>query len=453
MKKQSFLKQVLQSSADMTINNACEAVNYYHSLEKFGIMPGLERITLLCERLGSPHKKLKFIHVAGTNGKGSTCTALASVLDKAGYKTGLYTSPYVIDFRERIQLDMQMISPEDLVECTLKVKEAIEQLNREGVKITEFEAVTAAAFLFYAEKGCDFVVLETGLGGRFDATNIIEAPVCSIITSVSFDHIGVLGDSLSKIAFEKSGIIKKNCPVVTGSEQPEEVLDVIKAQAEKMNSSVALRNADELFDIVDEGITGTDVMSKEGSLHIPFIGRHQLDNMALVTGAVEIIRESGYEVSREAVADGIAAARIPARVEVISSGPLVILDGSHNDGSTAALGDILRRYLPGKRIVAVMGMMADKDCRKSLSNLVPCFSEVFTVKSSNPRSMDPADLAEIVRESGVKCTPCETVSEGIERAYSVIDGYDLMIVCGSLYLAGDVRTQLINMCGDKPQLP
>ena len=179
-----------------------EAVNYYHSLEKFGIMPGLERISLLSERLGSPHKKLKFIHVAGTNGKGSTCTALASVLHNAGYKTGLYTSPYVIDFRERIQLGMEMIASEELIRCTEKVKSAIEELSSEGVKITEFEAVTAAAFLFYAENECDFVVLETGLGGRFDATNIIEEPLCSVITSVSFDHVGVLGDSLSKIAFE-----------------------------------------------------------------------------------------------------------------------------------------------------------------------------------------------------------------------------------------------------------
>ncbi len=431
----------------MTINTLGEAVNYYHSLEKFGIMPGLERITLLCERLGSPHKKLKFIHVAGTNGKGSTCTALASVLFNAGYKTGLYTSPYVIDFRERIQLDMSMISPEDLISCTKKVKAAIEQLNEEGVKITEFEAVTAAAFLYYAENECDFVVLETGLGGRFDATNIIQGPVCSIITSVSLDHIGVLGDTLEKIAFEKSGIIKKNCPVITGAEQPDEVLEVISAQAARMDSSVILRDSSQLFSVTAEGITGTHTECAEGSVHIPFIGRHQLDNMALVTGAVEIIRECGFKISADSVAEGIAAARIPARVEVISSEPLVILDGSHNDGSTAALGDILKRHLKGKKIVAVMGMMADKDCRKSLSNLVPCFSRVYTVAPSNPRSMASSELAEIVREFGVEAIACKSPDEGILRAYSDINGYDLMIVCGSLYLAGDVREQLINLCG------
>ena len=423
-----------------------EAVNYYHSLEKFGIMPGLERISLLCERLGSPHKKIKFIHVAGTNGKGSTCTALASVLTEAGYKTGLYTSPYVIDFRERIQLDMKMISPEELIFCTERVKEEIEKLSAEGVKITEFEAVTAAAFFFYAEKCCDFVVLETGLGGRFDATNIIEAPLCSIITSVSLDHIGVLGDSLSKIAFEKSGIIKKSCPVITNSGQPEEVLDVINEQAVMKNSSVFLRDAVGLFSVLGEEITGTRVSSAEGEFEIPFTGRHQLDNMALVTGAVEIIRNNGYEITCEAVQRGISSARIPARVEIISRKPLVILDGSHNDGSTAALGDIIRRHLDGRKIVAVMGMMADKDCRKSLSNLVPCFSEVFTVRPSNPRSMDAEALSAIVKEFDVKSTPCATAEEGIEKAYSLLGEYELMIVCGSLYLAGDVREKLLNIC-------
>ena len=423
-----------------------EAINYYHSLEKFGIMPGLERISLLCERLGSPHKKLKFVHVAGTNGKGSTCTALASVLCSAGYKTGLYTSPYVIDFRERIQLDMKMISPENLILCTERVKEEIERLNSEGVKITEFEAVTAAAFLFYARENCDFVVLETGLGGRFDATNIIEAPLCSIITSVSFDHIGVLGDSLSKIAFEKCGIIKKNCPVITSVKQPEEVLSVVKEQSKNRNSLTVLRDSDTLFSVVGEGITGTRVISSEGEIEIPFTGRHQLDNMALVTGAVEIIRKNGFEISKEAVQKGISAARIPARVELISRDPLVILDGSHNDGSTAALGDIIKRHLEGRKIVAVMGMMADKDCRKSLSNLVPSFTEVFTVKPSNPRSMEAEDLSAIVREFGVKSTPCATAEEGIEKAYSLVGEYDLMIVCGSLYLAGDVREKLINIC-------
>lgn len=430
----------------------CEAVDFYHSLQKFGIMPGLERISLLSERLGSPHKKLKFIHVAGTNGKGSTCTALASVLHSAGYKTGLYTSPYVIDFRERIQLDMEMISPEDLIKCTGKVKNAIEELSSEGVKITEFEAVTAAAFLYYAEKNCDFVVLETGLGGRFDATNIIEEPLCSIITSVSFDHVGVLGDSLGKIAFEKCGIIKKNCPVITGTEQPEEVLSVIKSTAQAMNSSLVLRNSEELLSVISESITGTVVNSIDGSFEIPFSGRHQLHNMALVTGAVSVLREKGFEIGSEALRQGIEKARIPARTEVLSKNPLVILDGSHNDGSTAALGYLVRKHLNDKKILAVMGMMGDKDIRKSLGNLVSEFSRVITVEPSNHRSVDCEELSQIVSEFGVESTPCKDPVRGVEKAFSLLPGYDVLIVCGSLYLAGDVREKMLKICGENTAL-
>lgn len=423
-----------------------EAINYYHSLEKFGIMPGLERISLLSERLGSPHKKLKFIHVAGTNGKGSTCTALASVLCNAGYKTGLYTSPYVIDFRERIKLNMKMIEPDDLIFYTERVKNAVGELSSEGVKITEFEAVTAAAFLYYAEKDCDFVVLETGLGGRFDATNIIEEPICSIITSVSFDHIGVLGDTLSKIAFEKCGIIKKGCPVITGSEQPSDVLRVIKSVSSEKEAPLVIRDSHKLFSVISESITGTLVNSAEGELEIPFSGLHQLCNMALVTGAVEVIREKGFPVSSEAVRKGICSARIPARTEMISRSPLVILDGSHNDGSTAALGEIVKKHLSGKRIIAVMGMMADKDCRRSLSNVVPYFTEVITVTPSNPRSMASEELLEIVKEFSVDGCSYNSPEEGVKAAFSKISSFDAMVVCGSLYLAGDVRKILTDLC-------
>ena len=425
-----------------------EAVNYYHSLEKFGIMPGLERISLLSERLGSPHKKLKFIHVAGTNGKGSTCTALASVLHNAGYKTGLYTSPYVIDFRERIQLGMEMITPEELIKCTDRVKSAIEELSAEGVKITEFEAVTAAAFLFYAENECDFVVLETGLGGRFDATNIIEEPICSIITSVSFDHVGVLGDSLSKIAYEKCGIIKKSCAVITGAEQPDEVLKVIKKTAEEQNSEVILRSSGELFEVISESITGTVAGSAEGVFEIPFSGRHQLCNMALVTGAVEELRRTGIEISSDAVRRGIESARIPARTEVMSKKPLVILDGSHNDGSTAALGYLVKKHLSGKKIIAVMGMMADKDVKKSLGNLVSYFSKVIAVEPSNPRSMKCEELSAVISGFGVECACCKDPVRGVEEAFSAIDGFDALIVCGSLYLAGDVRKKMTEICSE-----
>lgn len=424
-----------------------EAVEYYHSLEKFGIQPGLERITLLCEKLGSPHKKLKFIHVAGTNGKGSTCTAIAGVLTKAGFRTGLYTSPYVIDFRERIQLNMQMISPEALIKVTEQVSAGIEELSRIDIKITEFEAVTAAALLYYDSEHCDFVVLETGLGGRFDATNIIDAPLCSVITSVSLDHVSILGNTLGEIAFEKSGIIKNGCPVITGIEQPAEVMDVIKSQAQKMDSALVCADSIKLFSLLYEDISGTVVSSPAGELKIPYCGTHQLNNMALVFAVVDILRKKGVYISDEAVKNGIGSFSIPARTEIISSEPLVILDGSHNDGSTAALAEALKKHLSGKKILSVMGMMADKDCAGALSHLMPCFSEIITVKPSNPRSMEAEKLADIAKQFAVKSTPCPDPREGVKRALSVLNRFDALIVCGSLYLAGDVRDYLINNCG------
>ncbi len=424
-----------------------EAVNYYHSLEKFGIMPGLERIKLLCERLGSPQKNLKFIHVAGTNGKGSTCTVLASVLTKAGYKTGLYTSPYVIEFRERIRLNTEMISPERLGEVTEKVRAEIEKLNAENVKITEFEAVTAAAFLFYSEEKCDYVVLETGLGGRFDATNIIESPLVSIITSVSEDHMAILGNTLSEIAFEKCGIIKKSCPVITSASQKKEVLDVITEQAENKGSKLFIADHNKIFEVLAEDIFGTYVNTPDGKLRISLGGLHQLQNMSLVWLALEILKSEGAVIPFQSYYDGFMSAKIPARTEIISEKPLVILDGSHNDGSTAALAAFLEKHLKNKKILAVTGMMADKDCERSLSNVLPYFSKLIAVKPSNPRSMDAASLASLVSDK-VEAVAAGSPENGIELAISEIENFDALIVCGSLYLAGDVRQKLLDICGN-----
>lgn len=428
----------------MTFN---EAVDFYHSLERFGIKPGLERIERLVRELGSPHKKLKFIHVAGTNGKGSTCTALASVLCKAGYNTGLYTSPYVLEFRERIQYNMEMISREDLVFVTEKVSAATEKLHSEGISVTEFEAVTAAAFLYFAEKGCDYVVLETGLGGRFDATNIISSPLCSIIVSVSLDHTNILGNTLGEIAFEKCGIIKEGCPVITGEEQPSQVLKVIKDQSEIKNSPLYTANSEKMLTVKGEYIYGTEVSSEEGAFLIPWSGRHQLNNMSLVLTAVNVLRSNGVDISFYAVREGISSASIPARTEILSRDPLVILDGSHNEGSVRALSKVLKRHLDNKRIIAVMGMMADKDISVVLSELVDCFQEVITVKPSNPRSMDAEELCEMIIRAGTKGFAVSDPSEGIRTAFGKINGFDALVVCGSLYLAGDVRELLTELCG------
>lgn len=418
-----------------------EAVSFYHSLERFGIQPGLERIKALCRILGDPQEQLRFVHVAGTNGKGSTCTEIASVLTAAGYKTGLYTSPYVIEFRERIRLDGEMISPEDLADITETVRSAVERLAGDGITVTEFEAVTAAAFLYYAKQRCDIVVLETGLGGRFDATNIIRDPVCTVITSVSYDHVRILGNTLAEIATEKCGIIKPGRPVITSSRQDADVLKTISQTAALKGSDLIIADPDDLT-VVKEDITGTDVRYQGVALHIPFPGRHQVENASLAVGAVEVLRISGFPISDEQMKDGLRRAVIPARIEVISGDPLVILDGSHNEGSTAALADLIRSCLPDKLILAVMGMMADKDVKKALDNLLPLFSRVIAVTPSNPRSMPAEDFAAAVRRWGVCAQAIPDPAEGVRTALEHLPEYDALIVCGSLYLAADVRSYL-----------
>ena len=419
-----------------------EAVGFYHSLERFGVRPGLERIRLLCAMLGDPQKRLRCVHAAGTNGKGSVCTEIASVLTAAGYRTGLYTSPYVIEFRERIRLNGAMIAEEDLADVTLAVKNAVEALAAQGTVVTEFEAVTAAAFLYYARQHCDVVVLETGLGGRFDATNVIESPLCSVITSVSLDHMKILGDTVEKIAAEKCGIIKSGRPVATCTIQPPPVLETVRKTAEDNGSPLMLADPAALR-LTGADITGSDVSYRGIPLHIPFPGAHQLENAALAISAIEFLKQIGYHISDRQLAEGLAAATVPARIETVSRSPLVILDGSHNDGSTAALADTLRRFLPGKRLLAVMGMMADKDCGQALDNLLPLFAKVVAVTPSNPRSMKAEAFRRLITARGCAAQAADDPIEGVRLALGQLRGFDALVVCGSLYLAADVRAYLL----------
>ncbi len=420
-----------------------DAVGFYHSLLRFGVNPGLERTLALCEELGSPQKKLKCIHVAGTNGKGSTCTFIAGVLQKAGYKTGLYTSPYVIEFRERIRLDGEFISKDDLVSVTERVKCALQKVNSQGIYPTEFEAITAAAFLYYTEKRCDVVVLETGLGGRFDATNIIENPLAEIITSVSLDHTKVLGDTIEKIAWEKAGIIKPRSAVITSVNQHPDALRVISDTAKEMNARLILADDKKMFSDKRVTLFGTDISYNGQDIHISIPGVCQPENLSLCLECFTLLKEKGYNITDDDISNGISSAFIPARTEILSKNPLVILDGSHNDSSTKALDELLKKTLHGKRILAVMGMMADKDIKTALDNLMPCFDEVIAVTPTNPRAMTAEDFSELVvgYQKTVMCVPMPT--DGINSALNKLNNFDALVICGSLYLASDVREYTI----------
>lgn len=416
-----------------------QSIEFYHSLTRFGVRPGLESTRKLLARLGDPQDGLVCIHVAGTNGKGSVCTELSCILRHAGYKTGLYMSPYITEFGERIQTEGKIIPPERLCAVTEKVKAAVEALADEGVEITEFEAVTAAGFLYFAEEKCDRVVLETGLGGRLDATNVIRSCALSVIVSVSVDHTKVLGETIPEIAFEKCGIIKPRCPVVTNSRQHPEALPVIERTAEERNCRLIIADTDKA-EIVSETIRGTEFVYGGDRYFTPFPGGHQVENAVT---AIEAAKELG--IAYPQIAEGIGMSVNPARTEIVSEQPLIILDGSHNDGSTKALADVLGKHLSGKKLLAVMGMMADKEVSKAVSNLAPLFDTVVAVKPTNPRSMDPGELCGILSGHGVKDVDGGAAADGIKTALGMLGNYDALVVCGSLYLAGDVRPLLTSL--------
>lgn len=413
------------------------AEKYFHSLLTFGIRPGLDRIKMLLDRLGNPEKSLRFIHVAGTNGKGTVCSFLASILQQAGYKTGLYTSPYIVDFRERIRVNGEMISENDLDSVTGTVKTEIEKLRAEDVIITEFEAVTAAAFLYYKNSRCDFVVLETGLGGRFDATNVIERPLMSVITSISLDHVNILGSNISEIAYEKCGIIKNDCPVVTCSTQNPDALKVISEQSKVHNSELYIASIADCK-LIDETIDGSSVIFGARQVKIPFPGEHQRENCITALTAVDILKKEGIAVSESAIKRGVENTKNPARCEIVSTRPYVIFDGCHNEGSAKALASVIEKHLKDKKITAVMGMMEDKDVEKVLSLLCCKFDSMVTVNPSNPRAMSCEKLADLAKKycNKVECFADEL--EGLKYAVNSLGKDSVLLVCGSLYLCSDL---------------
>ncbi len=407
--------------------NYDEALNYVHSLLVFGSKPGLDRMTEVMAKLGNPQNSLKFIHVAGTNGKGSTATMLSNVYVKAGLKVGLYISPFVTDFRERIQLNGQMIEKTDFALTAQKVRDT-------GVTLTEFEFITAAAFCYFAEKECDIVILETGLGGRLDATNIIEKPLCSVITHVSLDHTGVLGDTLEQIAAEKCGIIKNRGLTVTDMAQESEVFRVIKSHTD----SLVVPSKEDLK-ILSSDIFGNTFIYKGEKYETTLAGLHQVNN---ALGVIETVKNA-LPVSEEILKTAIKETVFPARCEIISKNPLIVLDGAHNPDGANALKSVMENY--SGEITAVVGMMADKDCGEVLKTLLPNCKNVITVTvSENPRSISAEALMSLARPYCENCFIAENYDDAIEKAVRLSEGKPVFVF-GSLYLASAIRNKLLNI--------
>lgn len=418
--------------------NYNDALNYIHSVHNFGVKSGLENIKYMLKLIGNPQDTLKFVHVAGTNGKGSTSCATASVLKQAGYRVGLYISPFVSDFCERIQVDGIPITYEALVEQVESIKPIADKTAAALRHPTEFETITAIAFNYFAQTHCDIVVLEVGLGGRFDSTNVINTPLVSVITSISYDHTAILGNTLAKIAFEKCGIIKHGGVTVTCPNQAEEALEVIMYRCAQEGNTLLMPSC-HLARIVAEGIDGTDIKYGGLTIHIPLIGRHQIDNFLTAYEVLTALRSRGFPVSDENIIAGFANVSFPARMEVLCKSPVVILDGAHNPSGAAALAYSVKRLFNGKKIIAIMGMLADKDYKTSIGFIAPLASSFYSVTPTSGRALNADEAANVARRFCENVIACDSLKSAFLNAASAVKSDDIVIICGSLYLAGDAR--------------
>ena len=413
-----------------------EALSYIHSICWKGSKLGLDRTRELLGKLDDPQKELKFIHIAGTNGKGSTAAMLSSILEEAGYRVGLYTSPFINRFNERMQVNHQPIPDEELAALTEYVRPHADAMADSP---TEFELITALAMVWFARQKCDIVVLEVGMGGELDSTNIIDVPEAAVIAAMGLDHVKELGPTMADIARAKAGIIKEGGRVVSYGGNPE-ADEVIAAVCRARNASLCQPDFSAIVpgDFSLEGQT----FSYKGwrGLRIPLVGAYQMNNAAVVLETVEVLRQRGWNISDEAVRQGLADTRWPARFEVLRRDPVFIVDGGHNPHGIRATAESLSRLFPGRKITFVTGVMADKDVEHILGLIVPLADQFFTVRPDNPRAMDAGELAARIEAMGAKATACASVRDGVDRAIQAEGPHGVACALGSLYMSGEVRS-------------
>ena len=414
--------------------NYQEALNYINGTRWMGSKPGLSRTQELLERLGRPQDRLKYVHIAGTNGKGSCAAMLASILRCAGYRTGLYTSPYLFRFNERMQLDGRPIEDETLAEIVTEIRPHADAMADHP---TEFELMTAAALLWYARVGADVVVLEVGLGGRLDATNVIGAPEAAVIMNIGLDHTEILGDTLEQIAAEKAGIFKPGCDAVA-YQQGESVLAVLERKARETGCALHVADFSRLQPEFDS-LEGQSFLYKDEPYALALLGDHQLRNAAVALETVEVLRRRGWRLPREAVEHGLYAASWPARFELVSQEPPFIVDGGHNPQCAESVRANLLRYFPDKRRVLLVGVLADKDYPALFEILNEAADAWVCVTPESERALPAEELAAYLRRFGKPVAVCASIPEGVETAREQAGEDGMACAVGSLYMAGAVR--------------
>lgn len=416
-----------------------ECLEYIHSVSWCFCKPGLERIAELCHSLGDPQKALKFIHVAGTNGKGSFCSMLSSVLKAQGYKVGLYTSPYVKIFNERMQINGENISNEQLINLVERVRPIAEKMTD---KPTEFELITAIAFEYFYKNKCDVVVLEAGMGGRLDSTNVIEKSLLSVITGISLDHTAFLGDSISKIAAEKAGIIKKGCPVLFGGADAG-AKAVIEEKAAQCSSDFYVTDYSRLSNISMTLDGSRFDFGEHKDIYISLLGTYQPKNAASVLSAVDILRRGGFDMSEKAVIEGLASAKWAARFELLSKEPLVIFDGAHNPEGISAAVDSIKLYFGKNKVYVLSGVLCDKDYTLIARTMSEVASKVFTITPDSPRALGAEEYAEVLRAVGIEAYANESIKSAFKRAKSEAEKDGVPLIClGSLYVYASISEEI-----------
>ena len=414
-----------------------QAAERLRQTAKLGWKPGLESVGRLCARLGNPQDAVPSVHVAGTNGKGSTCAMIASVLREAGYKTGLYTSPYLTDWRDSFDIHGEKITQDEFVRALTEVYEQADAMAGEGLVPTEFEILTACAFHWFAESGCNIAVIETGMGGRLDATNVISHPMVSVITAISYDHMAYLGDTLAKIASEKCGIIKQNGVTVCDRDQPEEAMRVIREAAERSGNALIVPDARMLSENQSD-LTGTSLVYRGLRTQVRMGGAHQAANAMTAIEALLSLRERGFKIPDTAIGQGISKAYQPARQEVLRASPFVLLDGAHNLQGIESLAQTVKR-IPNRPLTVVMGMLADKQYEQSIGIMAALCDRFIAVSPDNPRALSAQAAADVARRAGVDVAAYESIDEAMKDA-AVLSGSDgAIVICGSLTMADAAR--------------
>ena len=419
----------------MTAN---EAIEYIHSVCWKGSIPGLGRTQTLLEKLGNPHKKLKYVHIAGTNGKGSTAAMSANILRKAGYRVGLYTSPYIYRFNERMQIDGEPISDEELAEITQWVKPFAQSMEESP---TEFELVSCIAFEYFCRNNCDIVVLEVGMGGALDSTNVIPCPEVAVITNIGLDHIEVLGSTVEEIARTKAGIFKAggDAVVYRGSAGVEAVFEEVCQQ-----QNVRLTKADfETLRLISHGLEGQtfDCGNRKG-LQLPLLGDHQLHNAAVVLSVMDVLIQKGWRITEDHIRQGLATVSWPGRFDIMRRDPLFIIDGGHNAQCIEALVKNIKDYLSGKRIVVLTGVLADKDYAQMYQPVMALVEQFVCITPPNPRKLEATLLAQYLQQHGAVATAYDSIEEGVAAAMEKAGKEGVVLCFGSLYSIGAIRDAL-----------